>query len=308
MASDQQFNLFKVLTERLRHYLEVGDLERAESIAQTAMDSARRALDGRDENLPQFLEALRELASVRLSVKDLPGAELVYQEAFGLARGNRFVSARQIGILKSELAGALDVQDKPNEAVPLYQDAIAMFESASVNEPLLAARLRNNLAMIFKSRGSLEMAEEHYLITLEVFEAAYGAESLEAASIYNNVGGLYQAAGHVERALEMHLKALSLRKQLGEAESVDVGQSLCNVAAAHHALTHAKEAERYYKQARKILALHRDSEPEPFDIATENYRLLLEETGRPPEEADDEDSRPAAISFVDLSQPASAVV
>ena len=157
--------------------------------------------------------------------------------------------------------------------------------------------------MIFKSRGSLEMAEEHYLITLEAFETAYGAESLEVASIYNNVGGLYQAAGHLERALEMHLRALDLRKKLGGDDCADTGQSLCNVATAHHALGHTKEAEKFYKHACGVLALHRDTEPEPYDIVTENFRLLLEETGHEPGESDEEGSREPPMSFADLAHP-----
>lgn len=276
-SSPQQSNLFKILTERLRDHVAAGDLEQAETIAKTAVESARRSVEGGEENLPLLLEALRELASIRLASEDVSGAELVYQEAFGLARGKRAVSASQIGMLKSELAGVLDRLGKGNEAVPLYQDAVEIFESASVDEPFLAAKLRNNLAMIFKQRGSLEMAEEHYLVALEAFEVSCGAESEEVASLYNNIGGLYQAAGHLDRAAEMHLQALELRQQLEGGDSVGVGQSLSNVAAAYHAGGRQAEADRYYKQARKVLALHRESEPEIYEIAESNHRVLQEE-------------------------------
>ena len=279
MASHQQSNLYKVLTERLSEHIDAGELKQAEKIARTAVESARRSAAGHDENLPLLLETLRGLAALRLASADVTGAELVYQEAFGLARGNRFVSAEQIALLKSELAGALDRQGKGEDAVPLYQDAVEIFESATVNQPLLAAKIRNNLALIFKEKGSLELAEEHYLVSLDAFEVACGTESLEVSSIYNNIGGLYQAAGHLQRAVEMHERALEMRSSLAGEGSLDAGQSLGNLAAAHHALGEYVEADRYYKQARKVLAVHREAAPEVFEITESNHDVLLVEAG-----------------------------
>lgn len=276
MAVTQQRNLFKVLSERLRHYLQVGDLERASKISRTAVESARRQAGKDDAHLPQLLEALRELAAVRISAEDHDGAALVYREAFTLARGSILVSPRLIALLKSELAGVLDVQGRTEEAIPLYQDAVEIFESPSVNEPLLAAQLRNNLGMIFKGRESLEMAEEHYLVALDVFDNAYGKESLEVASIYNNIGALYHAAGHLDRALEMQLTALELREHLEGKDSHDVGQSLSNVAAAYHALGKPRKAEKFAQKAVNVLARHQESDPECYAIAEENLAYLTE--------------------------------
>ena len=279
MASLQQSNLYKVLTERLREHVDAGELEQAEKIAKTTVESARRSADGHDENLPLLLEKLRELAALRLASADVSGAELVYQEAFGLARGNRFVSAEQIAFLKSELAGALDRQGKWADAVPLYQDAVEILESPSVNQPLLAATIRNNLALIFKEQGGLDLAEEHYLVSLDAYELACGPESLEVASIYNNIGGLYQAAGHLKRAVEMHERAFELRLALAGEDSLDAGQSLSNLAAAHHALGEYSEANRYYMRARKVLAQHRETDPDVCEITESNHGFLLQEAG-----------------------------
>ncbi len=276
MGADQQSNLYKVLSERLSHYLEAGDFERAVKVAQTAIEAAKRP-GADDENLPELLEALRKLGSRRVDDNDFTGAELVYQEAFSLARGRRTVSPVQIAKLKSELAAALDLQNKQDEALPLYQDAIEIFESASVDEPLLAANLRNNLAMIFKQRGSLELAEEHYLIALEAFENALGSNSDEVAALYNNIGGLYQRSGHVDRALEMHQRAYEKRCLVHGEESYEAGQSLTNIAAAYHALGHHQEAAKYYRKAHKTLAPHREHYPEIYQIAQDNYDLLLAE-------------------------------
>ena len=278
MASHQQSNLFKVLTERLREHLDAGEVEQAEKIATTAVASARRSVDGHDENLPMLLDTLRELAALRLSSADVGGAELVYQEAFGLARGSRFVSPEQIAFLKCEPAGALDRQGKGQDAVPLYQDAVEILESPSVSQLVLAAKIRNNLALIFKEQGSLELAEEHYLVALEAYETACGPESLEVSSIYNNIGGLYQAAGHLRRAIDMHERAWTLQKSLIGEDSLDAGQSLSNLAAAHHALEEYTEADRYYRRARVVLAEHRETAPEVCEIAESNHAILLKKT------------------------------
>jgi tetratricopeptide (TPR) repeat protein len=301
MASHQQSNLYKILTERLREHLDSGDLERAEKIAKTAVESARRSAQSHDENLPLLLETLRELAALRLASADVNGAVIVYQEAFGLARGNRFVSPEQIAFLKSELAGALDRQGKGEEAVPLYQDAVEIFESTTVNELVLAAKIRNNLALIFKEKGSLELAEEHYLVSLNAYELACGPESLEVSSIYNNIGGLYQAAGHLKRAVEMHVRAWELRETLAGEGSLDAGQSLSNLAAAHHALGEYAKADGFYKRARMVLAGHRATAPEVCEIVESNHRVLLEEAGDTlvPDDQDDLESLPVPTVFHD---------
>ena len=92
------------------------------------------------------------------------------------------------------------------------------------------------MALIFKEQSSLELAEEHYLVSLDAYELACGSESLEVSSIFNNIGGLYQAAGLLKRAVNTHERAWELRKTLAGEDSLEAGQSLSNLAAAHHAL------------------------------------------------------------------------
>ena len=303
MASHQQLNLYKILTERLREHLDSGDFGAGgEDCQKRLWRSARRSAQSHDENLPLLLETLRELAALRLASADVNGAAIVLPGSLWAGAGKTdFVSPEQIAFLKSELAGALDRQGKGEEAVPLYQDAVEIFESATVNEPVLAAKIRNNLALIFKEKGRLELAEEHYLVSLNVYELACGPESLEVSSIFNNIGGLYQAAGHLKRAVEMHERAWGLRKTLAGEGSLDAGQSLSNLAAAHHALGEYAEADGFYKRARTVLAEHRAIAPEVCEIAESNHRVLLEEAGDKlvPDDQDDLESLPVPTVFHD---------
>ena len=77
----------------------------------------------------------------------------------------------------------------------------------------------------------------------------------------------------------MHERAWGLRKTLAGEDSLDAGQSLSNLATAHHALGEYSEADRYYKQARKVLAEHRETAPEVCEITVSNHEVLLEEAG-----------------------------
>jgi|MDTC01.1.fsa_nt_gb hypothetical protein len=79
MGYDQQANLYRVIIERLHAHTESGDLERAKSIARTAVESTRRSAGGRVEDVPSVIDALREFAGLHLHERDFDSALKIYK-------------------------------------------------------------------------------------------------------------------------------------------------------------------------------------------------------------------------------------
>lgn len=274
----EQANLFTVLSERLKHYMDRGEIDRARTIAQTAVRAARRSSLTKEENLPQFVEALRQLASLRMGEGHWAEAETSYREALNFARKNEFVTAPQKARLLCDLVTALEQQGKSDLAVPFYQEAIELLEDGE--EKLTVAHLRNNLGLIYRDQGRLEAAEAQYLRSLFAFEDQLGTPSEQVAALYNNIGGLYQASGHYERALDMQLKALEIRRALQGGDNAELAQSLSNVASAYHALERWEDAEAHYREAIAMKAEIASSDWATFEIISTNYAELLRFRGK----------------------------
>ncbi len=309
MDSESQSALFRVLSERLQHYLSEGEWERAESVSRTAIDRALLAVEENEleVSLSHLVEALRGRASLSLARGHLERALERFGEALELVEASPHVRPGQRVLLKSDCARVFEALGRPEEAIPLYQEAISILEAEGVHGDVQLANLHNNLGMILKNQGRLEEAEAQYLTTLEAFEKVYGPASLETASIYNNIGGLYQAAGHFDRALEMHFQALELRLALGGVDGLETGQSLSNLAAGYHAMGDEEQAAKFYQLACEALARHRDTEPEICAIVEENWGILQEEMASKGDESDEVESSSEPEAPVELSYPAPTV-
>lgn len=276
--SGSQSNLIEILQERVHSFFAEGKVEEAQRVAQTALDAARRAVDSDPSKRGQLIATLETLGDISLHFGDSEAAEALYCEAIEYLHmdGGEDV---QVARIESSLAGLYDFGQREGEAIPLYEDAIELFESADPPMPLEAANLRNNLAMIYKGAGEDEKAEKHYLASINSFEEVHGHESEEVASVYNNLGALYYQSGHQEQAREIHLSALEIRRSLFGDNHPEVGQSHSNVALVYHALGDAESCQHNFEKSIKILEGHAAEEPENYSVIVENYVELLRVSG-----------------------------
>ena len=277
--SGSQSNLIEILQERVHSFFAEGKVEEAQRVAQTALDAARRAVDSDPSKRGQLIATLETLGDISLHFGDSEAAEALYCEAIEYLHmdGGEDV---QVARIESSLAGLYDFGQREEEAIPLYEDAIELFESADPPMPLEAANLRNNLAMIYKGAGEDEKAEKHYLASINSFEEVHGHESEEVASVYNNLGALYYQSGYQDQAREMHLTALEIRRVLFGDDHADVAQSHSNLALVYHELGDGKSCQRAFEESLVILERHVAEDLEDYSVVAENYADLLRLSGK----------------------------
>ena len=276
--SSGQANLPSILENRAAKLLAEGKVDDAVRVGTTAVATARQLASDDSSATGSLIEALGTLADVHRQLGGTEEAEALYREALQSAiehKSDLVVLAN----LRTNLATLLDFSQREADAVPLYEQAIADFESMTPPEDEVAAQLRNNLAMIYKGLGKFALAEQHYLRALETLENRRGRSSESVASVFNNLGSLYYTAGFPDQAKEMHTEALEMRKQLLGDNHPDVAQSYCNLATACHELGENTDAVSHYEQSLRILELHLVNEAASYEAVGQDYLALLSSLG-----------------------------
>lgn len=277
--SNGQSNLLGILHERVDALFRDGKIDEARRVAQTALESARRASDADPQERTQLVIALETLGNLSRHLGDFDAAEALYCEAIEYLQQDGG-EASQVARIESSLALLYDFGQREDEAIPLYEHAIELFESTDPPLLLQAANLRNNLAMIYKGAGLNEKAEEHYLAAIRTIEEAYGHDNEEVAAVYNNLGALYYQSGYQEQAREMHLSALEIRRKLFGEDHADVAQSHSNLALVYHELGDGRSCQRAFEDSLAILERHVAEDFEDYSVVAENYADLLRLSGQ----------------------------
>jgi len=184
------------------------------------------------------------------------------------------------GRLRTELAIALDQAERIAAAAAVYEAAIQDLDAAPKGETLTAAKLRNNLAMIYKGLGQHAQAETHCVHALNALETAMGRDHEEVAALYNNLGTLYYTVGFANEAKQMFAHGLAIREKLLPMYHSDIAQSLTNLATAKHELGEDDEALQDFARAVSILQRNIQEKASSYEAATEDYATLLEALGK----------------------------
>jgi tetratricopeptide (TPR) repeat protein len=279
MASGHN-NLLHVLKDRVEILFQEGKLDEAQRVAQTALDSARRHLgsEENEESLEQLIAALGIAGNIQRHQGEFAAAEALYQEALNLA-SEHGAPTLQVAQIESSLATLYDFHGLEEDAIPLYEHAIDLYESTDPPLKTESGNLRNNLGMIYKARGDHESAENHYLAALEAFIETYGEQNEMVAAVYNNLGALYYQHGYASESREMHLSALDIRKAIFGERHPDVGQSYSNLALVFYELEDGPAAKEHFEKSLSVLEEFVKDDPGGYEIAAVNYADLLEAEG-----------------------------
>ena len=258
--------------------------ENAESLngvpqsAITTLEEARKAAADDAAKLPSLVKALQILAGHYSDAGEFEKAEATFKEAIEL--GEKVgVPAEKMASLRAGLAALYDFNGHEEAAIPIYEDAIKSYQTLTPPQPLEAARLHNNLAMIYKSLQRNPLAEQHYLAAVEIFEKAYGRNVDQVATLYNNLGSLYYTAGFAEQSKEMHLEALEIRTEIYGLLHRDVAQSYCNLAASCYELDDSAGMEENFDRSLDIFEKLLPEETESYQDIVADYLSVLESAG-----------------------------
>jgi CHAT domain-containing protein/Flp pilus assembly protein TadD len=135
----------------------------------------------------------------------------------------------------NNLAHLYQVQGKYQQAEPLLQRSLVIYEKALGNEHPDVARSLNNLALLYQAQGKYQQAEPLYLRALNIFEKLVGKEHPNVAINLNNLAYLYQLQGKYQQAEPLYLRALNIFEKLLGKEHPNVAMNLSNLALLYQA-------------------------------------------------------------------------
>ncbi len=138
------------------------------------------------------------------------------------------------------------------EAIPLLEQALAIFEKVlGPDHPHVATNL-NNLAELYRTQGQYDRAEPRYQRALAIFEKALGPDHPDVAMSLNNLALLYSTQGQFDRAEPRYQRALAIFEKALGPDHPDVAMSLNNLAELYRTQGRYDRAEPRYQRALAI--------------------------------------------------------
>ncbi|WGS71377.1 tetratricopeptide repeat protein [Pseudanabaena galeata] len=124
-------------------------------------------------------------------------------------------------------------EGKYQDAIPLAQKILTIFEKALGGDHPIVATSLNNLAGLYYSQRNYPAAEPLYKRSLAIREKALGADHPDVASSLNNLAALYESQGNYPAAEPLYKRSLAIREKALGADHPDVASSLNNLAALY---------------------------------------------------------------------------
>ena len=210
--------------------------------------------DGKAAAPPQADEAVAKATALRTrgdahtEARRYKEAVADYQAAMRLLRG-REQNHPEFSLTLNNLASVLEALGRASEALPLYEEALAMGRRLfSGDHPYVATSL-NNLASVLEALGRASEALPLYEEALAMGRRLFSGDHPDVARSLNNLASVLEALGRASEALPLYEEALAMRRRLFSGDHPDVATSLNNLASVLEALGRASEALPLYEEA-----------------------------------------------------------
>eukprot|EP00729_Bicosta_minor_P020191 gene20191-biopygen3532 len=186
----------------------------------------------------------------------------------------------ELGSTYNNMAIVLEKQGKLDEAMEMYQKALAITIKALGPNHSSVGGTYNNMAVVLESQGKLDEAMEMYQKALAITIKALGPDHSDVGATYNNMASVLESQGKLDEAMEMYQKALAIRiKALGPDHS-SVGDTYNNMASVLKRQGKLDEAMEMFQKALaiRIKALG----PDHSDVGGtyNNMAVVLESQGK----------------------------
>ena len=151
--------------------------------------------------------------------------------------------------LQIALGGALEKQDRPEEAHRAYEESLCLLGGPNAWSLAVAASL-NNLGLAAIDRGDLEAAQAFHSRALEIRER-FAPGGLSVAASLNNLGNVAAYSGDLEVAETFYRRALEIRENLAPG-GLDVAMVLNNLAVVTQDRGDLLASEAFHRRALEI--------------------------------------------------------
>ncbi len=260
------------------HLLGIFQQSRGDFPAARASLEAALAIDRRvfGDHHFRVAEGLAKLASVAQDEGDVEQAEALYGDALDLTRRTLGPDNPRVGDVLNDLATLYLDLDRPTEAIPALEQAVALARDPSAGPGRLAARLLN-LGAALREAGRPKDALPHMMEALDL-EQRDRPESPRAGRFALQVAATHLALGDADTALDFADRGLAIlgqslgadhpstyrgRRVRGEALLADgqIRRGIAEMTAACDGLDRTLGGEHPVSlDCRVLLASHRFSE------------------------------------------------
>lgn len=195
---------------------------------ESALEEGRRLLaEGRPEEALTVLAALADTPEPAVSV---PALDMAARAAHALGRledaGTYFRRLRDrlktlfgehhphVAAAQENMARLAQEQGRPDEALALGREALAMLLEARGSDHEDVARARLNLSTHWYALKHYDEAEQEVREAMRIWEARDGRRSRHVATCLNNLGRLSEERGELRKGVQLHAEAASIRREV----------------------------------------------------------------------------------------------
>ncbi len=207
-----------------------------------------------------------------------------YMEKFHYAQGMELVRKHLTEILKDNAVGTVAdrallmeyrafCEKKPEKAIKLLKDAVAMITEITPVNALLVSNLYSNLGGMYKQTGELELAKDNMeqgIHILEKYGLVYYHDSIAQIT---NYAVLLTEMGQPNRGLSALKKLSRAIREYNSDQTIDYGcvqEAMGNICLT---LGEVQQATTYFQKAMAIYEMVFETEPEMIE---ERKQALLE--------------------------------
>ncbi|MFP5271839.1 CHAT domain-containing tetratricopeptide repeat protein [Coleofasciculus sp.] len=171
-------------------------------------------------------------------------------------------------------------QGKYNEAIPLAERMLRLYQNVHGEDHLDISYSLNYLGLLYQNQGRYSEAEPFYRQALEMYKRLLGEEHPDVAASLHNLAALYDSQGRYSDAEPLFRQALQMLKRLLGEEHPDVAISLNNLANLYSSQGRYSDAEPLYRQALEMRKRLLGEEHPSVATSLNNLALLYQSQGR----------------------------
>jgi serine/threonine-protein kinase len=186
-------------------YQELGELERADSLLQLALDQ-RRALHGEDHT--DVAESLLALGMLRHDEARMDTAEQLVRTALAMTRRHHARDHPAVITALTGLGGLLSDAGKHDDAIAVLTEAVSLQSQADTT-----AEYSGSLTMLANAHyyaGNYPVSDSLNRIVLGLDRRLYGERHPNVADVLINLGAIQNMLGHYPEAETLYRDALAI--------------------------------------------------------------------------------------------------
>ena len=247
MPPEEQAGLYSVFTE---YHFQNESYDKALEYTERALDFST---DHFGEHHRTTLDARIRKAVLLRDQSEFERADRIFTELLEMYPVDDVTSTLQFALLHNHYAGSLHMQQRFEEAIPHFREAITIREEhLGEDHPSLASSL-NNLSSALQSTGNFNEALEISERVLSIYEESYGPEHHYYGTSLSNHGVILRNLDRFSEAEETLSKALAIRKSALGEQNTEVANTYYQLANLNHAMGNFTTADSQFETAYKIM-------------------------------------------------------